>query len=149
MKKNKISIIVPCYNEAEALPTFYKELNHEFSNIDAELELIFVDDGSHDKTIELIKSYALKDKRVNYISFSRNFGKEAAMYAGLEKASGDYIAIMDADMQDPPSMLSKMYEEIINNSYDVVALYSPEHEDYSFIRRFFTKRKCLIFSCYL
>lgn len=96
-----ISIIVPCYNEQEALPYFYKALCSRGGKASPELEIIFVDDGSSDGTARLIKELAREDGRVRYLIFSRNFGKEAAMYAGLEHARGDYIGIMDADLQDP------------------------------------------------
>ena len=111
MKKEKISIIVPCYNEEESLPIFYKEIDHiskEMKNVD--FEFLFVNDGSRDKTLEEFRRLAKKDKRVRYISFSRNFGKEAGMYAGLSNATGDYVAVMDADMQDHPSMILTMYD---------------------------------------
>ncbi len=99
-----ITIIVPCYNECEALPRFYEEISNVFQNIDAEYELLFINDGSKDNTLNVILDIAEKDKRVKYISFSRNFGKEAAMYAGFSNAWGDYVAVMDADMQDPPAV---------------------------------------------
>lgn len=140
MSKEKISIIVPCYNEEEALPIFYKEINRvskEMKNVD--FEFLFINDGSRDKTLDILRDLSKKDKRVRFISFSRNFGKEAGMYAGLENATGDYVAIMDADMQDPPEMVKTMYDSIQNEGYDCVALYTKNHKDYSFIRKFFTK----------
>ena len=140
MSKEKISIIVPCYNEEESLPIFYKEINRvskEMKNVD--FEFLFINDGSRDKTLDILRDLSKKDKRVRFISFSRNFGKEAGMYAGLEKATGDYVAIMDADMQDPPEMVKTMYDSIQNEGYDCVALYTKNHKDYSFIRKFFTK----------
>ena len=118
----KISVIIPCYNEEKALPLFYKEMERvrkqDFK--DVKFEYIFVNDGSSDKTLEEIKKLNSKDKKVRYISFSRNFGKEAAMYAGLEAAEGDYVTLMDADLQDPPSLLIKMYDTIKNEGYDCV-----------------------------
>ena len=135
----KISIIVPCYNEEEALPIFYKEINRvskEMKSVD--FEFLFVNDGSRDKTLDILRDLSKKDKRVRFISFSRNFGKEAGMYAGLENATGDYVAIMDADMQDPPEMVKTMYDSIQNEGYDCVALCSPSHEGYSIMRKFFT-----------
>ena len=109
----KISVIVSCYNEEQTIPLFYKEIervrNEDFKNINIDFEYIFVNDGSKDKTLEILKSLAKKDSRVKFISFSRNFGKEAAMLAGLEYASGDYITLMDADLQDPPFLLKTMY----------------------------------------
>lgn len=140
MSKEKISIIVPCYNEEEALPIFYKEINRvskEMKSVD--FEFLFINDGSRDKTLDILRDLSKKDKRVRFISFSRNFGKEAGMYAGLENATGDYVAIMDADMQDPPEMVKTMYDSIQNEGYDCVALYTKNHKDYSFIRKFFTK----------
>ena len=140
MSKEMISIIVPCYNEEEALPIFYKEINRvskEMKSVD--FEFLFINDGSRDKTLDILRDLSNKDKRVRYISFSRNFGKEAGMYAGLENAKGDYVAIMDADMQDPPEMVKTMYDSIINEGYDCVALYTKDHKDYSFVRKFFTK----------
>ncbi len=138
MSKNKelISIIVPCYNEEESLPIFYKEINKlskEMNQVD--FEFIFVNDGSKDKTIDILRDYSKKDKRVRYISFSRNFGKEAGMYAGLTNAQGDYVAIMDADMQDPPEMLKEMYNTVTKENYDCAALYTKSHKGYNFIRK--------------
>lgn len=139
MAKEKISIIVPCYNEEEALPIFYKEINRvskEMKSVD--FEFLFINDGSRDKTLDILRDLSKIDKRVRFISFSRNFGKEAGMYAGLENATGDYVAIMDADMQDPPEMVKTMYNSIQNEGYDCVALCSPSHEGYSIMRKFFT-----------
>ena len=101
-----ISLIVPCYNEEASLPILYEALCdvRKTDDSDRNYEFIFVNDGSRDKTAEIIKSFAAEDKAVKYVFFSRNFGKEAAMYAGMQKAKGDYVAIMDADMQDPPAL---------------------------------------------
>ena len=122
MHKDKISIIVPCYNEEEALPLFYKELV-KVSNVmsEQEFEFLLIDDGSRDATLSLLREIAKTDDRVIYISFSRNFGKEAAMYAGFCNASGDYVTVMDADMQDPPSLLPEMYKILTKEEYDSVA----------------------------
>ena len=140
MSKDKISIIVPCYNEEEVLPIFYKEIDRVSKEMkDVSFEFLFINDGSKDKTLEILRDFAKKDNRVRFISFSRNFGKEAGMYAGLENATGDYVAIMDADMQDPPEMVKKMYSIIQDEDYDCVALYTKNHKDYSFVRKFFTK----------
>ena len=110
---NKISCIVPCYNEEASLPYFYAEITRIEKNMKLrgklEFEIIFINDGSKDNTLKVLKEFAQNDSQVKYISFSRNFGKEAAMYAGLQKSTGDYVAIMDADMQDPPSLLPEMY----------------------------------------
>lgn len=118
----KISIIVPCYNEEQAIPFFYDEITKTVEEMKNNFEFIFINDGSKDKTIEVIKEYSKKDKRVKYIHFSRNFGKEAAMLAGLKLSTGDYVAIMDADLQDPPSLLPQMLSilEDPNNDYDCV-----------------------------
>ncbi len=140
LKKEKISLIIPCFNEEESIPLFYEETNKitkKMKNID--FELIFVNDGSKDNTLPVLKDLSKKDKRVRYISFSRNFGKEAGMYAGLEAVTGDYAAIMDADMQDPPEKLIEMYDIIKNEDYDCVALYTESHKGYNFIRKGLTK----------
>lgn len=138
-QKDKISIIVPCYNEEESLPIFYKEIDKISQEmIDVDFELLFINDGSTDKTLNQLRTLSDQDNRIRYISFSRNFGKEAGMYAGLENATGDFVAIMDADMQDPPSMIKKMYKIIKEENYDCVALYSKTHKDYSLIRKLFT-----------
>ena len=119
--KKILSIIVPCYNEEQALPFFYQEIDKVSKELkELNFELIFVNDGSKDKTLEVLKEYHKKDKRVRYISFSRNFGKEAAMYAGLEHSKGDYVTIMDADLQDPPSLLKEMYRLVSEEGYDCV-----------------------------
>ena len=139
-EKNKtISLIIPCFNEEESIPLFYEEtdrVSKEMKSIT--FEMIFVNDGSKDKTLSILRELSKKDKRVRYISFSRNFGKEAAMYAGLEAATGDYAAIMDADMQDPPEKLIEMYEIITTEDYDCVALYTKSHKGYNFIRKSLT-----------
>lgn len=139
MKKEKISIIVPCYNEEESLPLFYKEITKvakEMSQV--EFEFMFINDGSKDKTLEVLRDFSEKDNRVRYISFSRNFGKEAAMYAGFDNVTGDFATVMDADMQDPPNMIKTMYRDIKEEGYDCIALCSPNHNDYGFARKFFT-----------
>lgn len=138
-KKELISLIVPCYNEEESLPTFYEEadkVTKKMSNID--FEFIFINDGSKDDTLKIIREISSKDKRIRYVSFSKNFGKEGAMYAGLEHSKGEYVAIMDADMQDPPEMIEKMYNIIKKENYDCVALCTSSHKGYSFLRKLFT-----------
>ena len=116
-RDNLISIIVPCYNEEHAIPYFYKAITEHSTlmknEFGVDFEYLFINDGSVDNTLTFLKEYANKDNRVKYISFSRNFGKESAMYAGLKNASGNYIAIMDADLQDPPYLLTEMYKTII------------------------------------
>lgn len=117
-----ISAIVPCFNESEALPFFYEEATRVFATMeDVDAEMIFIDDGSSDGTLDILRSLAEKDDRVRYISFSRNFGKESAMYAGLKASKGDFVAIMDADLQDPPSLLPEMLRIIREEGYDSVA----------------------------
>ena len=137
----KISIIVPCYNEEQAIPYFYEEINKISKELQNEFEFIFVNDGSKDKTIEVVKKYAKKDKRIKYIHFSRNFGKEAAMLAGLEYSSGDYIAIMDADLQDPPALLPEMINilEDENSDYDCVGTRRVTRKGEPPIRSFFAR----------
>ena len=135
----KISIIVPCYNEEEALPLFYKEVNKVSETMDEEFEFIFVNDGSKDKTLKVIKNLSTLDKRCKYINFSRNFGKEAAMYAGLELSTGNYIIIMDADLQDPPSLLPKMLKLIKEEGYDSVGTRRVTRKGEPPIRSFFAR----------
>lgn len=138
---DKISIIVPCYNEEEVLPLFYNEIIR-ISDIMKEqyLEVIFVNDGSADNTLKLLKEFATKDKHIKYISFSRNFGKESAMYAGLEHADGDYVVFMDADMQDPPALLPKMYDIVKNEDYDSVATRRVDRKGEPPVRSFFARK---------
>jgi glycosyltransferase involved in cell wall biosynthesis len=140
MKKEKISIVVPCYNEEESLPLFYKEIDKVSKTMkDIIFEFLFVNDGSKDKTLEVMRKLAKKDKRVRYISFSRNFGKEAGMYAGLENSTGDYVAIMDADLQDPPILLPDMYKALKEEDYDSVATRRVSREGEPPIRSFFAR----------
>ena len=136
----KITTIVPCFNEQEALPHFYKEITKvakQMKNID--FEFLFVNDGSRDETLTVLQELAKKDKRVRYISFSRNFGKEAAMYAGFENATGDYVAVMDADLQDPPALLPEMLEAIEKEGYDSVATRRVTRKGEPPIRSFFAR----------
>lgn len=138
-----ISIIIPCYNEEAVLPLFYKEITRQSDimrdKFNTDFEYLFVNDGSTDNTLTLIKDLALKDKRVKYISFSRNFGKEAAMYAGLKNASGDYTAIMDVDLQDPPSMLGEMYEILASDEFDCAATRRVSRKGEPPVRSFFAR----------
>lgn len=116
---NKISVIVPCYNEEESLPAFHRETAKALKTIEgADYEMVFVDDGSSDGTLSLIKQLAEEDEHVRYVAFSRNFGKEAGMYAGIKEAKGDYLVIMDADLQHPPSLLPMMYHAVSSEGYD-------------------------------
>ena len=136
----KISVVVPCYNEQEALPIFYVETTKELEKIpNVTWEFVLVDDGSKDKTLETMQKLAEKDERVKYISFSRNFGKEGAMYAGLENATGDYIVLMDADLQDPPALLGRMVKEIEENGYDCVGTRRVTRKGEPPIRSFFAR----------
>ncbi|MDD4706483.1 MAG: glycosyltransferase family 2 protein [Bacilli bacterium] len=140
MKKEKISAVVPCYNEEESLPLFYEEIVKVADKMkEVEFEFLFINDGSKDKTLSIMRDLAKKDKRVRYISFSRNFGKEAGMYAGLENATGDYVAIMDADLQDPPALLPEMYQAITEEGYDSVATRRVTREGEPKIRSFFAR----------
>lgn len=117
-----ISIVIPCYNEEEALPVYYREMCRIMKEMaDTEFELLFVDDGSTDRTLDILKEMNENDARCRYLSFSRNFGKEAALYAGLKNAGGDYVATMDVDMQDPPGLLPEMYRILKEENYDSVA----------------------------
>ena len=137
-----LSIIVPCYNEEESVPLFYQEAIKQetfFHEKDVELELIFVDDGSKDRTVEEVKKLREKDERIHLVSFSRNFGKEAAIIAGLEKAKGDFTVLMDADLQDPPALLPKMYG-YIEQGYDSVATRRVDRKGEPPIRSFFARR---------
>ena len=136
--KDIISVVVPCYNEEAAVPVFYNELINAVKS-SVRLEVIFVDDGSDDDTLNAIKELSYKFSDVKYISFSRNFGKEAAMYAGMQSASGDYVCIMDVDLQDPPSMLTKMYDIIKNEDYDIVAARRVSRQGEPVIRSFFAR----------
>lgn len=137
----KISVIVPCYNEQEALPYFYNEICRVAKLMPyVELEVIYVNDGSRDQTLEVIKELAQKDCRMKYVSFSRNFGKEAAIYAGLSFSTGDYTAIMDADLQDPPSLLPEMYHTVAEEGYDSVATRRVTRKGEPPIRSFFARR---------
>ena len=135
-----ISIIIPCYNEQEALPLFLKEITRVFTQIDDEYELIFVNDGSSDKTLDELRTFAQTDSHVTYLSFSRNFGKEAAMYAGFCNARGDYVAVMDADLQDPPALLPKMLELLKSSEYDSVATRRVTRSGEPPIRSWFARR---------
>lgn len=116
-----ISIIVPCYNEEASIPLFYQEITKVLGSMNTPYELLFIDDGSKDGTLSEIKELALKDMHVLYFSFSRNFGKEAALLAGLCNAQNDYVAVMDADLQDPPSLLPKMLEILDTEDFDCVS----------------------------
>ena len=137
---DKISIIVPCYNEEESIPLFYEEIKKQKQKMESVVfELWFIDDGSRDKSLDEMKKLHQNDKEVHYLSFSRNFGKEAAIYAGLEAATGKYVTLMDVDLQDPPTLLGEMYEIMKKQDYDVIATRSTSRNGYSFFRKTFTK----------
>ena len=138
--RDKISLIVPCFNEQEVLPIFYEETVKVIDTVDADFEFIFVDDGSKDNTILIMRELAERDSRVTYISFSRNFGKEAAMYAGLENSTGDWCIVMDSDMQDPPSLLPQMYHAVCHEGYDSVATCRETRAGEPPVRSFFARR---------
>lgn len=136
----KISVVVPCYNEAEVLEIFYKEINKVSLQMpEYDFQFIFVDDGSKDKTLEIMKDIADRDNRAVFVALSRNFGKESAMLAGLSNADGDFVAIMDADMQDPPDLLPEMASALENEGYDCVATRRVDREGEPPIRSFFAR----------
>lgn len=140
-----ISVIVPCYNEQEVLPLYYDEMNRIISQMksehdDIEFELLFINDGSKDNTLKMLRDMSEKDKRVRYISFSRNFGKEAGMYAGLENAKGDYVVIMDADLQHPPAFIPKMYNYVAYEGYDCATTRRVSRKGESKIRSWFAMK---------
>ena len=143
----KITVVVPCYNEEESLPIFYEEMERvrkqDFNNSENEQEIefeyIFVDDGSKDGTLNEMKQLSQKDSKVRYISFSRNFGKEAAILAGLDASTGDLVTLMDVDLQDPPSLLRKMYNIIKKEGYDCVATRRKNRKGEPPVRSFFAR----------
>lgn len=138
--KQLLSIVIPCYNEEAVISQFYTKINEisqELDNLD--LELIFVDDGSSDHTAAELEKLSQKDQRVHFILLSRNFGKEAALLAGLDSAEGDLVAVMDADLQDPPEMLPEMYRYIVSGEYDMVGVRRVSREGEPPIRSFFAR----------
>ena len=140
-----VSIVVPCYNEQEVLPMFYEEITKVTDQMSKDypeltFEYLFIDDGSKDKTLEIFRSLADKDKRVRYISFSRNFGKESGMYAGLKNAKGDYIVVMDADLQHPPSFLPQMYSYVRNGEFDCATTRRVSRKGESKVRSWFARK---------
>lgn len=139
-----ISVVVPCYNEQEVLPMFYEEITKvaegmKKENQELEFEFLFVNDGSKDKTLEIFRELAGKDKRVRYISFSRNFGKEAGMYAGLKNSKGDYVVVMDADLQHPPAFLPQMYSYVKDGEFDCATTRRTSRTGESKVRSFFAR----------
>ncbi len=139
-----LSVIVPCYNEEAAIPFFYEEMKKTEESFasrfsDVGFEYIFVDDGSKDATVDVVKKLRESDARIHYVSFSRNFGKEAALYAGLSKAAGDYVVCMDADLQDPPALLADMYAAVTQEGYDSAATRRVTRKGEPKIRSFFAR----------
>lgn len=138
---DKLSLVIPCYNEEKSLTFLYRALCDVAETMNEQkFEFIFVNDGSTDSTLKVIKELLEHDERIRYISFSRNFGKESAMYAGLEASTGDFVAIMDADMQDPPSLLPQMYKYVIIGEYDSVATRRVTRDGEPLIRSFFARQ---------
>ena len=136
----KITIIVPCYNEKEALPLFYEEIDKQSKILkDYFFEILLIDDGSKDGVLDIMKKISARDERVKYYSFSRNFGKEAAMYAGFCNSTGDYVAVMDADLQDPPYLLKEMLQLLENGDYDSIATRRVSRKGEPKIRSFFAR----------
>ena len=136
-----MSLVVPCYNEEEAIPIFYREALKVIEQLkdEFEFEFCFVDDGSKDGTLQCFKDLRAKDERVHYVSFSRNFGKESALYAGLQLSTGDYVATLDVDLQDPPELLPKMYEMVKNGTCDSVATRRSDRTGEPVIRSFLSE----------
>ena len=139
-----MSVVVPCYNEEKSIVNFYRKFIEVYENNlkkehDLFYELIFVDDGSRDNTLNISKDLAGDDENVKYISFSRNFGKEAALFAGLRKSKGDYVVTMDVDLQDPPSLLPLMFDSLLNEDYDSIATRRVSRKGEPMIRSFFAR----------
>ena len=139
MSRELLSLVIPCFNEEEAIPIFYEEAKRTLDLMNIDYEFLFVDDGSKDGSLAKMVELTNRDSRVFYYSFSRNFGKEAAMYAGLKNAKGDYVTIMDVDLQDPPSLLPEMLDKIRNEGYDSVATRRKDRKGESKIRSFFAE----------
>lgn len=139
MKNEKLTLIVPVYNEQETLDLFYNETERVLKDIDIMIEYLFIDDGSKDNSLNIIHKLADKDERIHYVSFSRNFGKEAAIYAGLKNAVGDYITILDADLQDPPSLIPEMLQSVIEEGYDCIGTRRVNRKGEPPIRSFFAR----------
>lgn len=138
--KELLSIVIPCFNEQESLPIFYQTITPILKELSLDYELVFVDDGSKDNTPKILKELANNDKKVKYVIFSRNFGKEGAIYAGLNNAMGDYVAVMDVDLQDPPELLSDMLKIIKEEDYDCVATRRVTRKGEPKIRSWFARK---------
>ena len=135
----KLSIIVPCYNEEETVEIFYQETQKVIKQLQCDYEFLFVNDGSKDKTLQKLRFLSQKDANVRYLSFSRNFGKESALFAGLKAATGDLITVMDADLQDPPELLPEMVKAIFDEGYDCVGTRRTTRDGEPVIRSFFAR----------
>nr|WP_282916385.1 glycosyltransferase family 2 protein [Enterococcus cecorum] len=138
-KVYKLSIIVPCYNEEETVEIFYQETQKVIKQLQCDYEFLFVNDGSKDKTLQKLRFLSQKDTNVRYLSFSRNFGKESALFAGLKAATGDLITVMDADLQDPPELLPEMVKAIFDEGYDCVGTRRTTRDGEPVIRSFFAR----------
>lgn len=138
--REKLSLVIPCFNEVQSVPIFYEETTKVLAAMDCEYELVFVDDGSKDGTLDILTNLAEKDDKVFYLSFSRNFGKESAIYAGFCNVDGDYVAVMDADMQDPPALLPEMLRILQDEEYDSVATRRMDRKGEPPIRSWFARR---------
>lgn len=133
----QISIIIPCLNEQAVIPVYYREISKIMKHMrGVEFELLFIDDGSNDGTLDILRKLHREDGRCRYISFSRNFGKEAALYAGLQRARGNYVAVMDVDLQDPPELIPQMFEELEKGKFDCVAARRMDRKGEKRIRSF-------------
>ena len=139
MNMKKLSLIIPCFNEEEAIPIFYREARSVLDSLSHDPEMIFINDGSSDQSLKVLRELSEKDPAVRYLSFSRNFGKEAAMLAGLEASSGDLVAIMDVDLQDPPSLLPEMIEAIEVEGYDSAATKRSDRKGEKPVRSFLSR----------
>jgi glycosyltransferase involved in cell wall biosynthesis len=134
-----LSLVVPCFNEESAIPLFYDEAVKICASINEQFEIIFVDDGSRDNTLNILRRLANQDKHIHYISFSRNFGKESAMLAGLQAAQGEYVVTLDVDGQDPPFLISQMLETVVSGEYDCAATRRANRAGEPPIRSFFAR----------
>ena len=135
----KLDLVVPCYNEEESIPLFYEEIKKVRKELKLNIQIYFINDGSKDKSLEIMKELSNNNEWINYLSFSRNFGKEAAMLAGLEASTGDYVTVMDVDLQDPPSLLGEMVRLIDEEGYDVVGTRRVTRKGEPPIRSFFAR----------
>ena len=135
-----LSVVVPCFNEEESIPLFYREMERVRVEMGEKFEYIFINDGSSDGTLSVLRKLHITDSNVHYLSFSRNFGKEAALYAGLERASGEYVTVMDVDLQDPPELLVQMKQKLDENSeLDCVGTRRVTRDGEPPIRSFFAR----------